>query len=54
MFKKILNYFYLFNLYLAFYSLMDMYKKSYYPCNEVMMGLTIFSNYMGNNNAELI
>ena len=38
---------------MAFYSFMDVYNKSYYLCNEVMMGLTIFSNYMGNNNAEL-
>ena len=33
---------------------MDVYNKSYYLCNEVTMGLIIFSNYMGNNNAKLI
>ena len=46
---------------LAFYSslwiyiinlIMEVYNKSYYLCNEVMVGLPIFSNYMGNNNAE--
>ena len=26
---------------------MDVYNKSYYICNEVMMGLSIFSNYIG-------
>ena len=24
----------------------DVYNKSYYICNEVMMGLSIFSNYI--------